>query len=293
MNKNEFQLIADAVDTKNPKRELNYAYIDFHDNCIYATDTRKLVIIQLREDEIENCYGTHYLHRKILKAMITFMSKEKEINYKFVDNHLIVDDMKFKLDTEYVYDEKYKLKYPNMRENLPHRYSTSYTTEDLMYVDFDTTHNNTHINSDMFKGVQEYGDAVNYKVSSIPQNNSIEGKRVGMVKIEGFKENQLRFTTVLMGIEYKPQDPTLFDALGYYEEHDTSVENQVCKNTEDLDDLYEDAKQIVIDHQKTSISYIQRNLKIGYNRSARIVEQLEENGVLSSPNAKGNREILI
>lgn len=61
----------------------------------------------------------------------------------------------------------------------------------------------------------------------------------------------------------------------------------------DLDPLYEDAKQVVISDQKSSISYIQRKLRIGYNRAATIVEQLELTGVLSAPNSKGNREILI
>ena len=59
-----------------------------------------------------------------------------------------------------------------------------------------------------------------------------------------------------------------------------------------LDPLYEDAKQVVLSDNKTSISYLQRKLQIGYNRSANIIEQLEAKGVLSSPNAKGNREIL-
>ena len=70
----------------------------------------------------------------------------------------------------------------------------------------------------------------------------------------------------------------------------------VGKSTGDigeLDPLYEDAKKIVIEDKKSSISYIQRKLRIGYNRSATIVEQLELSGVLSSPNIKGNREILI
>ncbi len=60
-----------------------------------------------------------------------------------------------------------------------------------------------------------------------------------------------------------------------------------------LDELYEDAKKVVIEDKKSSISYIQRKLRIGYNRSATIVEQLELAGVLSAPNIKGNREILI
>ncbi len=61
----------------------------------------------------------------------------------------------------------------------------------------------------------------------------------------------------------------------------------------DLDELYEQAKLVVIQDKKSSISYLQRRLKIGYNRSATIIEQLEQTGVLSEANAKGNREILI
>jgi S-DNA-T family DNA segregation ATPase FtsK/SpoIIIE len=60
----------------------------------------------------------------------------------------------------------------------------------------------------------------------------------------------------------------------------------------DLDPLFEEAKAIVYSDQKTSISYLQRKLQIGYNKAARIVEQLEAMGVLSEPNAKGVREIL-
>ena len=59
-----------------------------------------------------------------------------------------------------------------------------------------------------------------------------------------------------------------------------------------LDSLYEEAKQVLLSDNKTSISYLQRKLQIGYNRSANIIEQLEAKGVLSAPNAKGNREIL-
>ncbi len=61
---------------------------------------------------------------------------------------------------------------------------------------------------------------------------------------------------------------------------------------EELDELYVEARGIVLADKKTSISYLQRRLQIGYNRSARIIEQLENEGVLSAPNTKGNREIL-
>src|SRR5574344_883550 len=60
-----------------------------------------------------------------------------------------------------------------------------------------------------------------------------------------------------------------------------------------LDDLYEDAKEVIITDKKTSISYLQRRLKIGYNRAATIIEQLEKTGVISEVDARGNREILV
>ncbi|WP_309499161.1 DNA translocase FtsK [Sulfurovum sp.] len=60
----------------------------------------------------------------------------------------------------------------------------------------------------------------------------------------------------------------------------------------ELDPLFEEAKQVVLTDNKTSISYLQRKLQIGYNRSANIIEQLEAMGILSEPNAKGNREIV-
>lgn len=61
----------------------------------------------------------------------------------------------------------------------------------------------------------------------------------------------------------------------------------------ELDPLYEDAKKVVLSDRKTSISYLQRKLQIGYNRSANIIEQLEKMGVLSPPNNKGIRDILL
>lgn len=58
------------------------------------------------------------------------------------------------------------------------------------------------------------------------------------------------------------------------------------------DELYEEAKNIILSEEKTSISYLQRRLKIGYNRAASIIEQLEQAGILSPINAKGQREII-
>lgn len=73
----------------------------------------------------------------------------------------------------------------------------------------------------------------------------------------------------------------------------TNSDNQdISISSGELDPLYNEAKEIVLSEQKTSISYLQRCLKIGYNRSANILEQMEKMGVLSPVNQKGQREIL-
>jgi S-DNA-T family DNA segregation ATPase FtsK/SpoIIIE len=75
-------------------------------------------------------------------------------------------------------------------------------------------------------------------------------------------------------------------------EENEEVNSGVRDTYEELDPLYEEAKSVVLTDKKTSISYLQRKLQIGYNRSARVIEQLEAEGVLSAPNAKGIRVIL-
>jgi S-DNA-T family DNA segregation ATPase FtsK/SpoIIIE len=57
--------------------------------------------------------------------------------------------------------------------------------------------------------------------------------------------------------------------------------------------LYKRAVQIVQLERKVSISYIQRCLRIGYNRAATLVEKMEQNGIISPPNHTGKREILL
>lgn len=64
-------------------------------------------------------------------------------------------------------------------------------------------------------------------------------------------------------------------------------------NTDGEDALYDQAVAIVAKDRKCSTSYIQRKLGIGYNKAARLVEQMEEEGVVSQANHVGKREILI
>lgn len=58
------------------------------------------------------------------------------------------------------------------------------------------------------------------------------------------------------------------------------------------EDLYTKAVMIVRRDKKASISYVQRQLRIGYNRAANLVEKMEEEGVVSAPNISGKREVL-
>ena len=64
-------------------------------------------------------------------------------------------------------------------------------------------------------------------------------------------------------------------------------------NTNGEDALYDQAVAIVIKDRKCSTSYIQRKLAIGYNKAARLVEQMEDEGIVSSANHVGKREILV
>ncbi|MDO7252582.1 FtsK/SpoIIIE family DNA translocase [Helicobacter cappadocius] len=69
--------------------------------------------------------------------------------------------------------------------------------------------------------------------------------------------------------------------------------NLVSKNIpSEGGELIDDAKRIILQDRKTSISYLQRKLGVGYNKSASIIEELESQGFLSPPNSKGIREIV-
>ena len=73
------------------------------------------------------------------------------------------------------------------------------------------------------------------------------------------------------------------------EEADVSVGGEMPTGNS----LYEQAVQLVVREQKASTSFVQRHLKIGYNRAATIIEDMERNGVISSANHVGKRDVLI
>ncbi|TLD82952.1 DNA translocase FtsK [Helicobacter sp. MIT 11-5569] len=85
----------------------------------------------------------------------------------------------------------------------------------------------------------------------------------------------------------KAQCPPQYDERFLQKEERSQVQS-----SGESDDLYEEAKRIMLADGKTSISYIQRRLGIGFNKAANIVEQMEQRGFLSKQNSKGMREII-
>jgi len=61
----------------------------------------------------------------------------------------------------------------------------------------------------------------------------------------------------------------------------------------EADPLYDQAVEIVLKNRRASISLVQRHLRIGYNRAARLLEDMERAGMVSAMQSNGNRDILV
>lgn len=77
------------------------------------------------------------------------------------------------------------------------------------------------------------------------------------------------------------------------EDENGGSSNEGGKLNSEQDELYQEAVRIIQHEGKASTSFIQRCLKIGYNRAANIMEQMEKDGLVSKPNHMGKREILM
>jgi S-DNA-T family DNA segregation ATPase FtsK/SpoIIIE len=75
-------------------------------------------------------------------------------------------------------------------------------------------------------------------------------------------------------------------------ESDASLGGDIAGGSES-DPMYDQAVEIVLKTRRPSISLVQRHLRIGYNRAARIIEQMEQAGLVSAMNGAGNREVLV
>ena len=79
------------------------------------------------------------------------------------------------------------------------------------------------------------------------------------------------------------------EILNYVDEKELSTNTN---DNEKLDELYDTALEIIRSERKASTSFLQRKLQIGYNRAARIIDQMEINGEVSKANHVGKREVL-
>jgi S-DNA-T family DNA segregation ATPase FtsK/SpoIIIE len=61
----------------------------------------------------------------------------------------------------------------------------------------------------------------------------------------------------------------------------------------DMDPMFEDAARVIVRHQQGSVSLLQRRLKLGYSRAARIVDQLEEAGIVGPSEGSKAREVIV
>jgi S-DNA-T family DNA segregation ATPase FtsK/SpoIIIE len=89
--------------------------------------------------------------------------------------------------------------------------------------------------------------------------------------------------------EFEERETIAFDSMTL---NDDGLSGEGDFGSEGRDDLYSKAVAIVRRDKKASISYIQRQLRIGYNRAATLVEKMEEEGVISAPNISGKREVI-
>ncbi len=78
----------------------------------------------------------------------------------------------------------------------------------------------------------------------------------------------------------------------YLDDITTDKDNNEITDLNDTDDLYNEALKLIKAEGKASTSFLQRKLQIGYNRAARIIDQMEEKGVVSKANHVGKREVL-
>lgn len=84
-------------------------------------------------------------------------------------------------------------------------------------------------------------------------------------------------------------DPDMFDGHDGRPQPDRPAPPPSASNSE----LFMAALSLVVDNQNASSSWLQRQLRIGYNQAARLIEELEQRGVVGPPNHVGRRDVLI
>ena len=87
-------------------------------------------------------------------------------------------------------------------------------------------------------------------------------------------------------------EPDYIDDEIFIESDEDVARDLFGQPMDDEDPLYDQALEIVVQAGKASASYLQRRLSIGYNRAARLVEEMEERGIVGPANGSKPREII-
>jgi S-DNA-T family DNA segregation ATPase FtsK/SpoIIIE len=115
------------------------------------------------------------------------------------------------------------------------------------------------------------------------------------IRIQGafVSENEVKDIAEFLKNQYKNELPDDINLTEGSISADKSIFSSSLDDDNDRDDMFEEAKQIVISDKKASTSYIQRKLKVGYSRAARILDELEEAGIVGPSNGSKPRELLV
>lgn len=124
-----------------------------------------------------------------------------------------------------------------------------------------------------------------YSAAEMSQPNRIQGAFIS--------ENEVKSVTDYLKNRYKDELPDDLNLAEGSISPDKSIFSSSLEDDSDRDDMFDEAKALVIKEKKASTSYIQRRLKIGYSRAARILDELEEAGVVGPGNGAKPREILM
>lgn len=164
------------------------------------------------------------------------------------------------------------------------------------------------------------GAVRNAMIGPIPMLHELQDYRMDMLGNSHFGVKLKKFTlqpldgariVLIFQASLKPSSTEIATIAEYLQDEinialePTSEELDFGKATEDAlsgdtaitygseaDPMYDQAVSVVMEHRKASISLVQRHLRIGYNRAARLLEAMEQSGVVSPMGADGSRSIL-
>jgi S-DNA-T family DNA segregation ATPase FtsK/SpoIIIE len=106
------------------------------------------------------------------------------------------------------------------------------------------------------------------------------------------EERKAAFEAQGLFVEERPSEPDIIESIRKKEAEEASGSDSENFDDTDRDKLFREAAEIVIQHQQGSTSLLQRRLKVGYGRAARIIDQLQLAGILGPPDGSKPRDVL-